>query len=343
MDHAEQLALHELTHVLQMSSFRRGVSKGLSYVFGEQYIGALGIFTPYWFLEGEAIISESAYSYSGRGRNPSFKKRLKALLIHEDLIYSYDKMLFGSYRDYTPDHYQFGYQMSAWARTNFGDNVWYEPMDYVALRPYTLNPFNAALKKYNDHSKEDIYNESMVYIKKKWKEEDKTAGYSEYKEINPDKENEYISYHSPVKAGRDSIIAIRTSLSEIPSFVLIRPSSGKEEKVYVPGNIWPYRISYAGNIIVWAEHHNDPRWQNRDYSVIKSYNIISGTRKTLTSRSRFFAPDISPDAVLVVASESTADYNNGLVIIDALTGALLKAGTISRAISSSVTRPGQMI
>ncbi|MCF8223682.1 MAG: hypothetical protein K9J25_11085 [Bacteroidales bacterium] len=320
MDHAEQLALHELTHVLQMSSFRRGVSRGLSYLFGEQYTGALGIFTPYWFLEGEAIVSESAYSYSGRGRNPSFKKKLKAVLLDEDLIYSYDKMLFGSYRDYTPDHYQFGYQMSAWARSNFSDNIWHEPMDYVALRPYTLNPFNAALKKYNNLSKEEIYNEAMIYIKKQWLEEERTGNDKEYKAINPGKEGDYISYHSPVRAGRDSIIALRTSLSDIPSFVLINKSSGKEEKIHVPGNIWPYRISYSGNTVVWAGHHNDPRWQNRDYSVIKSYNILSGSKRTLTRKSRFFAPDISPDASLIVASESTADYNNGLVIIDALTG-----------------------
>ena len=173
MDHIEQLALHELMHVLQMNSFRRGVSKTLTYAFGEQYTGALGIFTPYWLLEGEAVIAESAWSFSGRGRSPSFEKRLKATLLGEEKIFSYDKMLFGSFRDYTPDHYQFGYQMSAWARSRFGDRVWQEPMDYVALRPYTLNPVNAALRKYTDFTKEELYYETMVYMKNRWINEEK--------------------------------------------------------------------------------------------------------------------------------------------------------------------------
>ena len=325
MDHIEQLALHELMHVLQMHSFRRGISKTMSYIFGEQYTGALGIFTPYWFLEGEAVIAESAWSYSGRGRIPSFEKKLKAVLLEEDKLYSYDKMLFGSYRDYTPDHYQFGYQMSAWARTKFGDRVWQEPMDYVALRPYTLNPLNAALRKYTNHSKEDIYYETMVHLRDSWKKEEQKVTPEKYRILNPPKKNEYINYYSPVAAGRDSIIAIKTSLYTIPYFVLVNTAKGSESRLFTPGNVWPFKLNFKGSTIVWAEHSNDPRWANREYSVIKSYNIQTRQLRTLTVKSRLFGPDISADAKLIVAAESTVDYKNSLVIIDALSG-----NTISR-------------
>lgn len=320
MDHIEQLALHELMHVLQMYSFRRGVSKTISYILGEQYTGALGIFTPYWFLEGEAVIAESAWSYSGRGRVPSFEKKLKAALLEKDNLYSYDKMLFGSYRDYTPDHYQFGYQMSAWARTKFGDRVWQEPMDYVALRPYTLNPLNAALKKYNNLSKEEIYYETMVYLRDRWKNEDEQESREIYRTLNPPKNKDYINYYSPVEAGKDSIIAIKTSLYRIPYFVLINTEKGSETRLFTPGNIWPFRLNYEGSTIVWTEHFNDPRWANREYSVIKTYNTETGRSRTLTFNSRFFSPDISQDEKLIVAAESTVDYKNSLVIMDALSG-----------------------
>ncbi|MBN1387153.1 MAG: hypothetical protein JW965_01815 [Bacteroidales bacterium] len=320
MDHIEQLALHELTHVLQMHSFRRGISKTMSYIFGEQYTGALGIFTPYWFLEGEAVIAESAWSYSGRGRVPSFEKKLKAVLLEKDNLYSYDKMLFGSYKDYTPDHYQFGYQMSAWSRTKFGDRVWQEPMDYVALRPYTLNPLNAALKKYTNHSKEEIYFETMVYLRDLWKNEEKQEGRDTYMTLNPPKNEDYINYYSPVEAGKDSIIAIKTSLYRIPYFVLVNTERGTETRLFAPGNIWPFKLNYERSTIVWAEHFNDPRWANREYSVIKTFNIETGLSRTLTVKSRFFGPDITSDEKLIVAAESTADYKNSLVILDALTG-----------------------
>jgi len=323
MDHIEQLALHELMHVLQMHSFRRGVSLGMSYVFGEQYIGALGIFTPYWFLEGEAVIAESRWSYSGRGRYPSFEKRLKAVLLGKENIYSYDKLLFGSYRDYTPDHYQFGYQMSAWARTQFGERVWQEPMDYTALRPYTLNPFNAALRKYTSHTKEDIYFETMVYLRNKWKKEEEKDERVAYRALNPEKHNDYINYYSPVNAGEDSIIAVKTSLYHVPQFVIVDTGRGTETRLHTPGNIWPYKINYASNIIVWAETFRDPRWANREYSVIKTLNIKTGRSYTLTNKSRLFGPDISPDAKLIVASESTVDYRNSLVIINARSGIII--------------------
>ncbi|MEA1886432.1 MAG: hypothetical protein U9N72_04410 [Bacteroidota bacterium] len=323
MSHIEQLALHELTHVLQMHSFRRGVSKTLSYFFGQQYIGALGIFTPYWFLEGEAVIAESALSYSGRGRVPSFEKKLKAALLNNDKIYSYDKMIFGSYKDYTPDHYQFGYQMSAWARTKFGARAWQEPMDYVALRPYTLNPFNAALRKYTNHTKEDIYFETMVYLRDRWEKEESESQRETYGVINPPKNKEYINYYSPVSAGKDSVIAIKTSLYRPPSFVLINTAKGRETILHTPGDIWPYKLNYGGNTIVWAENFGDPRWANREYSVIKTLNITTGQSRTLTTGSRLFGPDLSPDSRLIAAAESTVNYQNSLVILDAQSGKIL--------------------
>ncbi|HDZ41888.1 MAG TPA: hypothetical protein ENH59_09470 [Bacteroidetes bacterium] len=323
MDHIEQLALHELMHVLQMHSFRRGMSKALSYIFGEQYTGGLGIFTPYWFLEGEAIIAESAWSYSGRGRYPFFEKRLRAVLLEKDGIYPYDKLLFGSYRDYTPDHYQFGYQMSAWARTTFGEAVWQKPMDYTALRPYTLNPFNAALRKYTKHTKEDIYFETMVYLRNKWMNEEDKAERLKYLPLNPEKNNEYINYYSPVHAGQDSIIAVKTSFYQAPQFVLVNTQTGSETRLHTPGNIWPFKINYASNVIVWAETFNDPRWANREYSVIKTLDIKTGRSHTLTKQSRLFAPDISPDGKLIVASESTVDHENSIVILDAISGKII--------------------
>ncbi|MBS0009841.1 MAG: hypothetical protein KFF49_00420 [Bacteroidales bacterium] len=320
MDHIEQLALHELMHVLQMHSFKRGFSRTMSYILGEQYIGALGVFTPYWFLEGEAIIAESAWSYSGRGRSPSFEKRLKAALLEKENIYSYDKMLFGSYRDYTPDHYQFGYQMSAWARTNFGDKVWQKPMDYTAMRPYTLNPFNAALRKYTRHSKEDIYYETMVHLRGKWRDEQARGDKLAYEPLNPPKDKDYINYYSPVAAGRDSIIAIKTSLYDVARFVLVDTREGSETRLHTPGNIWPYKINFAGNTLVWAENYRDPRWENRQYSVIKTYDITSGLSRSLTSKSRLFGPAISPDGRLIAAAETSVDQKNSLVILDAQTG-----------------------
>ena len=325
MFHTSQLALHELIHVGQMQALRQGLSKPLEYIFGEQYPGALSIFTPFWFLEGEAVISESVFSYSGRGRQPDFERNLKALILDKNSRYSYDKLISGSYKNYTPDHYQFGYQMTAYIRGNFGKDVFTDALNYTARRPYTLNPFNISLRKNTGSGKKEIFNSTIKYLKNNWLAEDSLLIKSDFVYHDQRDNDDYISYHSPVLIGQDSIIAIKTSLSNTTSFVLITDAGLTEKKIFTPGYIRPYRISTNGNIISWAETVSDPRWDNRSYSIIKTYNINTGVAKVLTRKSRLFSPAISPDGRFIAVSESTEDYKNSLLIIDRHTGKIIKS------------------
>ena len=75
-------------------------------------------------MEGDAVLAESLLSGSGRGRTPAFQKQMKAIVINGKKMFSYDKMLFGSFRDFTPDHYQFGYQIAAWSSLKYGHSIW---------------------------------------------------------------------------------------------------------------------------------------------------------------------------------------------------------------------------
>src|SRR5512140_623868 len=72
LDANRQLALHELTHVFQMESLNKGFTKVLSLFAGQQVTGVVSSLLPLWFLEGDAVFSESVLSGSGRGRSPSF-------------------------------------------------------------------------------------------------------------------------------------------------------------------------------------------------------------------------------------------------------------------------------
>ena len=91
LDPNTQLAIHELTHVLQMESLNRGFTKAMSYIAGQQFTGIVSSLLPLWFLEGDAVFSESVLTGSGRGRVPSFQKQLKALMIEKGSVYKYDK------------------------------------------------------------------------------------------------------------------------------------------------------------------------------------------------------------------------------------------------------------
>ena len=319
MSQTEQLALHELVHVAQMQGLRNGISRPLEYILGEQLPGALSIFTPFWFLEGEAVVAESVLSNSGRGRQPAFEQELRALVVDRE-IYSYDKMINGSYRDFTPDHYRFGYQMSAYARANYGDSLFLNALQTTSSRPYFLNPFNISLKRDAGITKKKLYDSTFVYLREQWENYDKLMPKSNFTILSGGKEGEYVSYHSPQPLGRDSIVAIRRELSKTPSFVLLTGGGKSEERLISPGYMWPYRISAGGDLIAWAEQRPDPRWENRDFSVIRTYNLKTGLANTISQNSRLFAPAVSPDGYLVACSETTAENINSLVVINSRSG-----------------------
>src|SRR5665811_1867905 len=91
LDPNTQLAIHELTHVLQMESINKGFTKAMSFLTGQQFPGIVSSLLPLWFLEGDAVFSESVLTESGRGRAPSFQQQLKALMIEKGSVYKYDK------------------------------------------------------------------------------------------------------------------------------------------------------------------------------------------------------------------------------------------------------------
>ena len=243
LDPIKQLSIHELTHVLQMESLNKGFSKGMSYLFGEQIYGVIAFLLPLWYLEGDAVFAESALTESGRGRSPSFQKQMKAISVEKQKMYKYDQIVSGSFREFIPDHYQSGYQMVTWAMAKHDPQVWNKMLDYTAKNPFTVNPVNISLSKSTGLRKKTLYREAFDTLKTIWTGDVEEARSVSYSQINPAKEGNYINYYSPVVAGKDSVIAVRTTLSKSPAFVLLRPSEKKEETIHIPGQIYPWYIS----------------------------------------------------------------------------------------------------
>ena len=171
---AKQLTLHEYRHVVQMQKLNQGFTKGLTYAFGEQAIGGImGVFLPFWFIEGDAVFSETIYSSSGRGRSPDFTMDLKAQVL-DKRIYPYDKALYGSYKDYVPDHYTLGYELVVNGNINYGEELWNNTLNNVARRPYTFIPFTKSVKDKTGVGKVGYYKKTLESSKKCWANIDST-------------------------------------------------------------------------------------------------------------------------------------------------------------------------
>jgi hypothetical protein len=322
LDPDKQLAVHELTHVFQMESLNQGFSKAMSFLLGEQFTGIIASLLPLWFLEGDAVYAESVLTESGRGRSPSFQKELKAIAVERGNMYKYDQIVNGSYRYYIPDHYQSGYQMVTWSMTKYDPQIWNNVLSYTARQPFTLNPVNISLSKSAGLTKKKLSEETFDTLKTIWTKDVSEDNTISYETISPGKKGKYINYYSPVFAGTDSIIAIKTSLSLPPEFVLINQSGKSEKKIHIPGQMYPWFISYANGKLVWVENQYDPRWENRNYSVIKLMNLRNNEIRILSRKSRYLSAALSPDGKDIAAVENTTGNINNLVFIDSETGSV---------------------
>lgn len=322
-DYLEQLALHEFRHVVQIDKLKQGFTKGLSYVTGEVGIGAVAGLIPFWYLEGDAVDAETRLSCTGRGRLPSFEMEIKAILAEIPGLYSYEKATMGSYRDFVPNHYKYGYQMVAHARNKYQKDFWGNMVNYTARNPYTLYPFYFGLKKYAGSSKVGLYKETFEILRSHWASRDSLRRLTESKQLNQRNSKHFTGYRFPGYVDDSIVFAEKSGIDQINEFVLI-DREGNEKRIHRPGFYDPANISVRHDKVVWTEIIPDVRWARSNYSIIKVFNMKTGTEKMLTSKSRYFAPDLSPDGRQVAAIETDLQNRCFLVVMGEKKGDVLR-------------------
>ncbi|MDA3952675.1 MAG: hypothetical protein PF485_03445 [Bacteroidales bacterium] len=321
----EHLCIHELRHVVQIDKLNQGISKILSIIFGQHAIGLIVGQLPIWYLEGDAVCTETALLKFGRGRLPFFEQGIKTHLLSDEKRYSFDKMLFGSYRDYVPNHYELGYQLTAFTRFKYGSTIWSDIENYVAKNSYTLLPtsysFYKGLKKNIGLSQKELFNEAYNFLDSSWASENDKKEFIKPKYFQTYNIGDYENYINPVIVDDKNVLALKKGLSHIPYFVIVNETS--EHLLYEPGLLITNDFSYANDVIVWAEYRPDRRWSNREYTSIKMLNIKTGKRKLIVDKSRYFSPNLSPKADKIVAVEVDVQNKSSLVIIDGFNGLVL--------------------
>ena len=321
MHPARQLTVHETAHVLQLGSLNgKGLGRALTWIIGEQAVGLAAVEVPTWAFEGDAVWAETASGLSGRGRSNVFIRGARALAEEPKGLYSYDKMLSGSYRNFTPDHYVFGYLMINHLRTTDPD-AW-STMTSKISPGWHLNPVNAGLRSANGLTKKRLYDSTFATLERVWNN-NLPEGTMDYTPLSTGRKRDYVSHFAPYRLSDGRIISLRTSMSDPSRFVITDPETGKETNLTTTGYVYPYIFSYSDSSVVWSEQHPDIRWDNRDYSVIKMLDLSGGGIRQLTFRSRYTAPDLSPDGRTVAAVSTTTGMLCSLVFLDARTGEVL--------------------
>lgn len=319
-DWLEQLALHEFRHLVQMDKIQSELPVLVKMLLGEQATAIItGAYLPLWFLEGDAVVTETALSNAGRGRQASFSMDYRAQLIEKGK-YSFDKAYLGSYKDYVPNHYKLGYWIVGKSREKFGADVWANALQRIGKHPFSLTPLNSSLKRSTGFSAKQLYSGIFEQLSGEWKQDLSGRGTDSLIVVSPSRKN-YTEYLYP-EIYRDSLIfAYRTSIDDIGRFVLIYPDK-TEKIIYTPGLIFEESVSMKNNLIIWAERRADLRWTHSDRSVIQIYNIESKELYEIKHENKLFSPAISPDLKSFAAVEVDPENNFYLSVFDLSTGTL---------------------
>jgi len=321
-DWLEQLAIHEFRHVVQIDKIGTELPGIFKIILGEQAAAlAIGAYLPFWFLEGDAVVTETALSHSGRGRVPSFEMELKAQNVEKG-IFSYDKAYLGSYKDYIPDYYQLGYQIVAGVRAKYGAESWSKVLNHVARNPLSINAFSGGLKKVTGKNQVGLYNEIFTDLKDTWSVKDKSLEKTDFEIITKSKPG-FISYRYPHQIDDSTFFAVKYSLDDLTRFVLIGPK-GKEKVFFTPGNLFEESITYGHGKVYWIECKTDIRWTHREFSLLRILNTTTGKVTEKKYQEKIYAPCISADGLQLAAVKVDNDNRCSIVLLSPQSGDIEK-------------------
>lgn len=312
----DNLVIHENRHMQQFANFNNGFTKVFSFFLGQEgQLFANGLTIPNYFFEGDAVWQETLVSAQGRGRMPSFYNGLKSLAL-ANKKYSWMKLRSGSLKDYTPDHYELGYQIVAYGNEKYGADFWRKVTSDAVRMKGLFYPFNKAIEKYSGKTYQQFREDALNYFKQQTIPQNTKKEAVNY--LTAVKKNTVADYLFPVFVNDDTVLVTKKSYKEINTFYLL--VKGKEKKLRVKNLVIDDYFSYSNGKVVYAAYQSDPRWTNRDYSNIQLLDIYTKKQRQLTFKSKYFSPAINTNGTEVLAVNVKENGANNLHKIDISTG-----------------------
>lgn len=307
-DWLEQLALHEFRHVVQVNKVNSNLPGWIRLLLGEQGTAlAFGAYLPWWLIEGDAVVTETALSRYGRGRLPSFLMEHRAQVLDKG-VYSYDKAYLGSYKDFVPDHYKLGYYLTGNMRAKYGTALWEKVFAQTGSKPLSLTPVRKVLKEQTGMNTAENYSDVFDSLRTTWQQEDARYNSAPFTVRTP-ASRFYTSYTHNHWLNNAEVLSYKTAHDRIPAFVKTGPER-IETTMYTPGNVFYESVDYDGEWIIWSERISDPRWHHSGRSLIRMVHSGSKLQADIEPEWKAFSPAVSPGKqhVAVVEADFASQY-----------------------------------
>jgi hypothetical protein len=316
----DQLIIHEMRHACQMDKLNSSTSRLLYYLFGEQIIGGIiGLYVPSWYFEGDAVLTETTLSKSGRGRTPIFTSELRSTLLSRGVDH-YNKALFGSFKAPVADQYQQGFMMIKETEKQFGSDFWQKNLESTARNPFIPNPFRRSFKKQAGMSISRFYTHTMSQLKTMEEQRISKTKINDASPLVPVCDD-YFNYESFAIINDTAVIAVKKQLNKIAQIVILKNRTERvleENSLIVEGS-----LSCKKDIACWAERRYHPRWDQSSWIALVTYNFSTKKRTVIIPKSRLQYPSLSNNGSKIVAVMQSSTDQNSIQIIN-LNGALEK-------------------
>ncbi len=325
-DWVDHLTIHEYQHIKQFNNTKKGITKIVSQVLGDwAWGGMIGLALPRWYYEGDATIAETAFSQSGRGRQPFFSMEYKALFA-AGKEYGYEKAAARSLRDFVPDWYNLGYHMLSEGRKQYGPDIWAQVTDDAVRYKGLIYPFARSFKKRIGKSLRQLYDDTMVSIRQDLSKKLRQKAGPTAVAVNTKVKKTVTHYSGPQYHEAGHVIVQKEGYDQIKSFVLI-DEQGRETRLTRPGFLLEgpmSTLSAEGNKIVWAELDWDIRRRYKRYADIMSYDIATQQKQRLSYHSSYYSPDLSADGQRIAAVHVNDELRYSLHILSVADGEILE-------------------
>ena len=326
----KMLAIHESRHVTQMQFGMTKALKPFNWFFGEMFNILASVEYPgISHIEGDAVIVETAYSQSGRGRTADFLDYYR-VAYDEGVRRSWGQWRFASQKNYSPTYYALGYL------TVGGIRHFYNCPDYmsqayhqIARQPYKFGSFYsvakeaAGKKRFNDVFLEIA--DSMAVI---WKAEaDARAPYIPMEAVTKEPRL-YTDYTSNVFVDNE-LYAIKKGHLNTPEMVRITEDGDNRISAF---SSQTGKVKFQGNRLFWSETMPDERWTMQTHSRIRFMKgrlengvaLWSGDKNLSDNDMLLYNPSVSGDGKFIACVEYKVKGGSSLVVLDAADGSVIR-------------------
>ena len=325
MPWSTMLSVHESRHVTQMQFGMTNFQKPFYRVFGEMWNILVSILYPkMYFIEGDAVVTETALTPSGRGRTADFLNYYRIAFDNGDFR-GWPQWLYGSQRNYYPNYYALGYMTLGNIRTAYDfPMIASEGYHNASRKIFDIKPMVHLASQKSGKEFKVLFKDICHSMNEQWQKEDSLrAPFMEIEKVSAEPRL-YTDYTDNFVVG-DDIYSIKKGYLDSPTLVRTDTSGVEHFISHFAQNASRPQWSEYFRRLYWSEDVPDERWSMKTDGKIRYMEEGSSKKRTLkASETNLHTPSLVPSDSYFSATVYGVNGKSLVSVIGGHNGKILK-------------------